>query len=138
MGPGARIGPAVTLGDYVLMGPDVLFTGDDHNFRTPGVPTIFSGRPPLRPTVIEDDVWIGARAIVLAGTTIGTGAVVAAGALVNRDVPEFAIVGGVPAKVIGMRFESEAEREAHKAALRRGDFPRTRASRKSPEGTGGT
>lgn len=131
IGFNARIGPKVQLGDYVLIGPGVLFTGDDHNFRTVGTPVIFSGRPPLRPTVVDDDVWIGARAIILSGTRIGTGAIVAAGAVVNKDVPDFAIVGGVPAKVIGMRFDSEADQNAHRTALATGDFERRRVARKN-------
>jgi len=53
--------------------------------------------------VVGDYVWIGARATILPGVTIGRGAVVAAGALVSRDVPPYAVVGGVPAKVIGER-----------------------------------
>ncbi|SMG01311.1 acyltransferase [Burkholderia singularis] len=52
---------------------------------------------------IQDHAWIGARAIILPGVTVGRGAVVAAGAVVARDVPEFAVVGGVPAKIIGER-----------------------------------
>lgn len=56
--------------------------------------------------IIEDDVWIGQNAIVLSGVTIGQGAVVAAGAVVTSDVPPYAIVGGVPAKVIKYRFEA--------------------------------
>ncbi len=60
--------------------------------------------------VIGNDVWIGQRAMLMQGVTIGDGAVVAAGAFVNKDVPPYAIVGGVPAKIIGWRFE-EAERE---------------------------
>ncbi|WP_370629256.1 DapH/DapD/GlmU-related protein [Paenarthrobacter nitroguajacolicus] len=52
---------------------------------------------------IGQDVWIGAHAVVLAGVSIGDGAVVAAGAVVTKDVPKGAIVGGVPAKVIGVR-----------------------------------
>ena len=56
-------------------------------------------------TIIENDVWIGARATVLDGVKIQNGAIIAAGALVTRDVPPYAIVGGVPAKIISYRFE---------------------------------
>ena len=55
------------------------------------------------PVTIEDHVWIASRATILPGVTIGRGAVVAAGAVVTKDVPSMAIVGGVPAKVIGRR-----------------------------------
>ena len=55
--------------------------------------------------VVEDDVWIGARAIIMSGVKIGQGAVVAAGAVVSKDVPPYAIVGGVPAKIIKYRFD---------------------------------
>lgn len=54
--------------------------------------------------VVEDDVWIGENAIILSGVTIGQGAVIAAGAVVSNDVPAYAIVGGVPAKIIKYRF----------------------------------
>ncbi len=57
-----------------------------------------------KPIIIGSDVWIGARVIVMDGVTIGHGAVVAAGAVVTKDVPPYAIVGGVPAKVIRYRF----------------------------------
>lgn len=56
------------------------------------------------PIVLEDDVWLGFRSTVMSGVTIGRGAVVAAGAVVTKDVPPYAIVGGVPAKVIKYRF----------------------------------
>lgn len=57
--------------------------------------------------VIGNDVWIGARATILSGVNIGDGAVVAAGALVTKDVPPYAIVGGVPAKLLKYRFKQE-------------------------------
>lgn len=58
-----------------------------------------------QPTVIGNDVWIGANAMVISGVTIGTGAVIGAGAVVTRDVAPYEIVGGVPAKKIGQRFD---------------------------------
>lgn len=57
--------------------------------------------------IIGNDVWIGANAIILQGVTIGDGAIIAAGAVVTKDVPPYAIVGGVPAKVIKYRFSDE-------------------------------
>ncbi|WP_433956069.1 acyltransferase [Janibacter indicus] len=59
------------------------------------------------PIHVEDDVWVGAGAIVLKGVTIGTGAVVAAGSVVTKSVDEYAIVAGVPARVIGSRRGEE-------------------------------
>jgi acetyltransferase-like isoleucine patch superfamily enzyme len=58
------------------------------------------GSEPTRPVVIGDDVWIGARAVILKGVTIGDGAVVSAGAMVRENVPARALVGGVPARVL--------------------------------------
>ena len=57
-----------------------------------------------KPIVIGNDVWIGARAMVIDGVKIGDGAIVGAGAVVTKDVPSYAIVGGVPAKFIRWRF----------------------------------
>lgn len=57
--------------------------------------------------IVDDDVWIGYGATIMSGVHIGQGAVVAAGAVVTKDVPPYAIVGGVPAKVIKYRFEPE-------------------------------
>lgn len=114
---GAIIGPDVTLGRYVMFGPRVMIVGDDHVFDRPGVPTIFAGRPELRPTTIEDDAWVGAGCIIMAGITIGRGSIVAAGAVVTRDIPPFEIHGGVPAKKIRDRFVSADECDAHTAML---------------------
>lgn len=58
-----------------------------------------------QPTVIEDDVWIGSNAVVLQGVTVHRGAVIGAGAIVTQDVPPYAIVVGVPARVIRFRFD---------------------------------
>jgi acetyltransferase-like isoleucine patch superfamily enzyme len=66
--------------------------------------------------VVEGDAWIGYGAIVLSGVRVGRGAVVAAGSVVTRDVPRYAIVAGVPARVVGQRFTDD-EIQAHETAL---------------------
>jgi serine acetyltransferase len=116
VGPGASIAAGVRLGNYVMFGPAVMIVGRDHEFNKPGTPIIFSGRPAPRITMIEDDAWIGARALLIAGVTIGRGAIVAAGAIVTKDVPPYTIAAGVPAKVIGHRFDA-ASQKTHDAML---------------------
>lgn len=62
---------------------------------------------PTEPVVVGNDVWIGERVLVMGGVKIGNGAVIGAGAIVTKDVPAYAIVGGVPAKIIRYRFSEE-------------------------------
>lgn len=114
---GCLIGPKVELGAYVMLGPRVMIVGDDHVFDKAGTPIIFSGRPTKRETVIEADAWIGAGAIIMAGVTVGRGAIVAAGSVVTKDVPPYEIHGGIPAKKIKDRFESDSDRAMHDAML---------------------
>ena len=87
----------LTIGAAVATGPDVMLLTAEHDPHSP----TFEGR--LAPVSIGDRAWLGARATVLPGVSIGEGAVVAAGAVVTKDVAPFAIVGGVPARVIGER-----------------------------------
>lgn len=125
VGPRALIPSGVRMGKYVMIGPELLITGSDHVFDTPGVAIIFSGRPKQKLCIIQDDVWIGSRAIIMKGVTIGRGAIVAAGAVVTRDVPPYTVVGGVPARVLKKRFTS-SEIEQHDQFLagppREGDY----------------
>jgi acetyltransferase-like isoleucine patch superfamily enzyme len=110
MGGNSNVGPAcylgasggITIGDNVLMAPAVVILSEEHNFDERAV-TIKAQGVRHAPTAIEDDVWLGARATVLGGTRIGRGAVVAAGAVVTRDVAPGSIVAGVPARVIAER-----------------------------------
>jgi len=117
VGANCRISPKVTMGNYVMLAPEVTITGSDHRFDVPGVPMIFSGRPQLGSTIIGNDVWIGHRATLLAGISIGQGSIVAAGAVVTKDVPPYSIVAGVPARKIAERFKSTGERARHDTML---------------------
>lgn len=117
VGQNAWICPNVVIGNYVMFGPDVAILGGDHNYDLSGVPMIFSGRPNIPKTVIEDDAWIGYRAIIMAGLKIGRGSIIAAGSVVTKDVPPYSIVGGNPAKVIKMRFDSDDEMLLHDKML---------------------
>jgi len=111
--------PRVSIGAYTTLAHEVSIQGGDHRYDIPGTPIYFSPRPPMPQTVIEDDVWIGHRAIIKAGVHIGRGAVIGAGAVVTRDVPAYWIVGGVPATKIGERFPDPADRVKHNEALDR-------------------
>lgn len=93
----------VTVGNYVMIGPEVMILASGHNTTNVNSPMIFQGPRYYPQTTIEDDVWIGARALILPGLRIGTGAIVAAGAVVVKDVEPYSIVGGNPARVIKHR-----------------------------------
>lgn len=116
IGPGAVVPAGVEMGNYVMIGPELRITGDDHRFDQPAVAVIFSGRPEQRKCILEDDVWIGSRVMILKGVRVGRGAVIAAGAVVTRDVSPYTVVGGVPARLIRERFDAEAQKR-HDAYL---------------------
>ncbi len=101
------------IGNYVMIGPYCLFASVHHKFDSWNKPMLLQ-KPEMHPIVIEDDVWIGAKATILGGVTVGRGAIVAAGAVVAKDVEPYSIVGGVPAKLIKYRFDKETIRKASK------------------------
>ena len=119
----------LTIGSYCSIGPETVFMlGGGHDCETLSTypfRTMFHvvshEAQSKGPVVVEDDVWIGTRVTVLSGVRIGQGAVVAAGALVNKDVPPYAIVGGVPAKVLKYRFSEEMIQELLKIDFSRLD-----------------
>lgn len=113
IGPGSQVGSGVFLGAYSMLGPNVKIVGNDHVFDVVGSPIIFSGRPIFKKTVIGKDVWVGANSVILAGVTIGDGAIVAAGSVVTRNVLPFTVVGGVPARYIKPRFATDGAAQAH-------------------------
>lgn len=86
-----------------MMAPEVIILSSNHEFKDRSTPMIMQGQRREEPVVICDDVWIGTRAIILPGVKIGSHSIVGAGAVVTKDVPEYSIVGGNPARVIGSR-----------------------------------
>ncbi|WBB71735.1 DapH/DapD/GlmU-related protein [Micromonospora sp. WMMD1128] len=111
----------IRIGDNVMFGPEVTIRGGNHRIDCVGVPMKNIAKGPGdehldRGVVIGDDVWVGTRAIILHGVTIGRGAVIGAGAVVSRSVPPYAIVAGAPARVIRLRWPIDTIL-AHERAL---------------------
>ena len=92
-------GGRVTIGANCMIGSHVSISSLTHDYREAEMIKTMVAKP----VVIEDGVWIGSHAAILPGVTLGRGAVIGAGAVVTRDVPAYAIVYGVPAKVMGRR-----------------------------------
>ncbi len=126
IGPGAVIfcsEAPVSIGSHVILGPNITLVTGDHRTDIPGryisdVKACDKLPENDQPIVIEDDVWIAANATILKGVRIHEGAVIAAGAVVNKDVQAYTVVGGVPAKVIAQRFTPEQKKE-HLDKIRR-------------------
>jgi acetyltransferase-like isoleucine patch superfamily enzyme len=126
IGKGCTIEVNGSIGKGVLIANAVGVVGRfDHDFRQAGVPVRFAPwigdasyahDAQADSVVIEDDVWIGYGATVLSTVRIGRGAIVAAGSLVKEDIEPYAIVAGVPAKIVGRRFEG-AQIAEHEAGL---------------------
>ena len=100
----------IRIGNKVIFGPEVTIRGGNHRTDLVGRFMFDVTDAEKRPeddlgVVVEDDVWIGTRAVIVHGVTIGRGAIVGAGAVVTKSVPPYAIVGGVPAKVIRFRWD---------------------------------
>lgn len=105
IGVNCEVNGPVTIGKYVMMGPEVVIYTSGHNFERTDIPMQQQGSSETKPVVIEDDVWIGRRAIIMPGVHIGKGCVIGAGAIVTKDVPDYCVVGGVPAKILKRRTE---------------------------------
>jgi len=88
------------IGDSVCISPEVQIITAQHKINDPNFLYV------TKPVEIKDYVWIGTRAIILPGVTLGKGCVVAAGAVVTKSFPDFSVVGGVPAKIISKRIEN--------------------------------
>ena len=110
-GEGSIIGGNTVVGKDVMIGRQLITIPRNHKIDDPYIPMIQQGFEPATKIIIDDDVWIGDRVTILAGVHIHSHSVVGAGAVVTKDVPEYAIVGGVPAKVIRYRNQPKASSE---------------------------
>lgn len=138
IGKGVYIGKDVnieancSIGDYCLIANRVGIVGRyDHDFKQVGVPIRFAtwiGQAAFPQELAEVsveigcDVWVGYGATLLTGVRIGRGAIVAAGSVVSSDVSPYSIVGGVPARLIGRRFDDEDAIRLHELSIADGRF----------------
>ena len=99
IGIDAKIHGRVEIGDNVMMGPNVVIYTTNHTFDRLDIPMCQQGFSKQKPVIIGNDVWIGGQVIILPGTHIGDGAIIGAGAVVSKDVPNYAVVAGNPAKI---------------------------------------
>ena len=103
IGINARLG-VVHIGDNVMMAPDCIALTQNHQFERVDIPMNCQGVQDEKPIYIGNDVWIGQRVIILPGIHIGNGAIIGAGSVVTKDVKDYDIVAGNPAKVIRNRM----------------------------------
>ena len=106
LGLNCRVTGPVTIGRDVMMGPNVTIVTQNHETADTSIPMRLQTAP-KHPVRVGDDVWIGANVIILPGVTVGSGAILAAGAVVTKDVPDWAVVGGNPARILKMRKDEE-------------------------------
>jgi acetyltransferase-like isoleucine patch superfamily enzyme len=127
IGPGCIFLVDIEIGNKVMISPNVAFlNSDDHRYDVVGKTMWDSGRGDKYKIIIEDDVWIGHGAIVLAPSRIGRGAIVSAGSVVKQNVPPYSIVGGVPAKLIKMRFTPEQIATHERILIENGEITKDR------------
>ncbi len=100
----AWIGNDTIIGNNVMMGPEIIVLSGSHHFDDITRPMTEQGATIRKPVIIGNDVWIGTRSILLPGVKIGDHSIIGAGSVVTKDVPEWAIVGGNPAKIIRYRI----------------------------------
>lgn len=93
----------ITIGSEVLMGPDVTILDRNHEFKRTDIPIGRQGDTERKPTIIEDDVWIGCQVLIMPGKTIKQGSIIAGGCVLCKDFPAYSIIGGNPSRLIRSR-----------------------------------
>jgi maltose O-acetyltransferase len=92
------------IGEYVMMAPHVIILSNNHSHEHTDIPMCQQGYTQSQRTIIEDDCWIGIRSLIMPGKLIKRGTIIAGGAVVTKNFPEYSIVGGNPAKLIKTRI----------------------------------
>lgn len=103
LGAYSTIGNHTVIGNDVTMAPEVIIYSITHLYNRTDIPFNQQGNTGTKPVIIGDDVWIGQRVIIMPGVKIGSHTVIGAGAVVTKNVPDWAVVGGVPAQILKMR-----------------------------------
>ena len=103
IGKNSVIAKDTIIGENVMIAPEVVIISQNHNYSRVDIPMVSQGNSGPKIVTICDDVWLGYRALIMPGVVIGKGAIVAAGSVVTKSVPDYAIVAGNPAKLIRYR-----------------------------------
>ena len=107
LGIDCKVENDLVMGDYVLMAPEIVIYSSMHEYIDVNVPVMLQGAGEKKPVIIGNDVWIGLRVIIMPGIKIGNHVIIGAGAVVTHDIPNYAVVGGVPARIIRYRIEND-------------------------------
>ena len=102
LGLNCRVAGPLSVGDDVMMAPNVTIVTQNHEVESTEIPMRLQTAHKKKVT-IGNDVWIGTNVVIMPGITIGNGCIIGAGAVVTKDVPDYAVVGGIPAKIIKFR-----------------------------------
>ena len=103
LGVNGKVPSNITIGNNVMMGPDCTILDRNHRYERTDIPMIEQGSTERKPTIIEDDVWIGCQVLIMPGHTIRRGSIIAGGCVLCKDFPEYSIVGGNPSRFIKSR-----------------------------------
>jgi acetyltransferase-like isoleucine patch superfamily enzyme len=120
----------IRIGDGVYTGPMVQIMAINHVYDNPDVPIREQGIT-AKGITIEDDVWIGAGAVILDGLTIGQGSVIGAGAVVTQDIPPYSLAVGAPAKPVGNRRQRNGNHRSNEIFF--GDLEQLRPQMTDPD-----
>lgn len=103
IGKNSVVNGPITIGKFVNIGEELKVVTQNHRSDRTDIPMQQQGMAEEKEVVIGDDVWIGHRVILLPGVHIGNGSIIGAGAVVTRDIPDYSVAVGVPARVIRNR-----------------------------------